>query len=640
MSIHVDFETRSAANLKNTGAYLYARHRSTSVLCLAYSLDSGQSVEVWRIGEPAPEKLLREVRAGQPLYAFNAQFERHIWSEICVKQMGWPEVAEWRCSMVLAAAAGLPLSLEKCAEFLELEDEKDRAGKAMMTKMAKAENAKHDNEEKWQKLLDYCMQDVVVEAAIHRRIAEMPSVKKVMRMEEELIRVDRQINDRGVPIDVETCRAIVRVLDVEKENLNQELRDITGGEVQSGQSVAQLKKWVCDNGLPIANTTADVIDAAIRVCDDDRVRRVLEIRQATSQGSTAKIAKMLQGVGPDCRARDLFQVMGASQTGRWAGRRIQLQNLPRLKTTDQAIEVAVQAFTLLDVVMLEMLFGDSVSAAKQMLRPMVCSDRGLVVADYAQIELRVAAWLAGERRLMDIFHSDADAYIGMAGKIFGKSPIDVSKSERFVGKVAMLGCQYQMGSGRFAETLQQFGVEGTDEELEELAEISVPAFREMHPSIKRLWYQLTDAAIQAFRDHKLMQVGRIKFRRLPGTDTLVMILPSGRPLHYWFVKLEEGKYGPALTHKTVRQNKIVRAGLYGGRWLENAAQAISRDLLAHALVRLHNEGQEIIGHVHDEILVEGGDKPAVERAMTEDLPAWANGLPVKVEAFNCDRYTK
>lgn len=609
-------------------------------MCLAYSLDSGQSVEVWRTGEPAPEKLLREVRAGKPLYAFNAQFERHIWSEICTKQLGWPEVSEWRCTMILAGAAGLPLSLEKCAEFLELEDEKDRAGKAMMTRMANAANAKHDDEEKWAKLLAYCKQDVVVEAAIHRKIAGMRSVQKVMDMEGDLIRVDREINDRGVPIDVETCRSIVRVLEVEKENLNKELREITGGAVSSGQAVSQLTKWVSENGLPIGDATADTISAAIKVCGNDRIRRVLQIRQATSQGSTAKIAKMLQGVGPDCRARDLFQVLGASQTGRWAGRRIQLQNLPRLKTTDQAIDVAVEAFTRLDVVMLEMLFGDSVSAAKQMLRPMVTSQRGLVVADYAQIELRVAAWLASEKRLMDIFSRDADAYIGMAGKIFGKDPIDVTKNERFVGKVAMLGCQYQMGAGRFAETLQQFGVEGTDEEIELLAEISVPAFRELHPNIKRLWYQLSDGAIQAFRDHKLMQVGKIKFRRLPGTDTLVMVLPSGRPLHYWFVRLEEGKYGPALTHKTVRQNKVVRAGLYGGRWLENASQAISRDLLAHALVRLSGEGQEIIGHVHDEILVEGGDRKLVEQAMTEDLPEWARGLPVKVEAFDCTRYTK
>lgn len=640
MTIHVDFETRSALDLRNTGIHRYARHSSTSVLCLAFSLDSGNSVEVWRSGQAPPQALLEHVAAGEELNAFNASFERHIWTEICVKRLGWSEVASWNCTMIMAGAAGLPLSLEKCAEFLELEIEKDKAGQAMMTRMSKLANAKHDSEDKWARLLEYCKTDVLVECAIHQRIAHMRSVKRVLEYDQELVEVDRIINDRGVPVDVETCRAMVDVLAKEKEKLNDDLREKTGGRVSSGQAVAQLTSWLNEHGCPLVNTTKDAIAAAIKVTEDPEVREVLELRQAISQGSTAKIIKMMQGIDADQRMRGLFQIFGASQTGRWAGRRVQLQNLPRLTTSDTMIDMAAMAFRNLDLDALRSIFGDCITAAKQMLRPLICSDRGLVVADYAQIELRVAAWLAGETRLLKIFADDADAYIGMAGKIFGKSPKDVSKSERFVGKVAMLGCQYQMGAVKFATTLENFGVPGTFEELEGLAELSVPAFRELHPNIKRLWWSLGDAAIQAFRDGRKMQVGKLRFVRIPDTDTLLMILPSGRVLHYWYVKLEESKYGPALTHKTIRMNKICRAGLYGGRWLENACQAISRDILAHAVLKLHAVGQEVIGHVHDEILVEGGDRDLVEKCMTTDLPDWARGLPVKVEAFNCDRYTK
>jgi DNA polymerase len=641
MSNHVDFETRSALDLSNVGIHLYATHESTKILCVAFSLDGGETVECWRQGDPPPLRLFEAVERGEVFWAHNAEFERHIWTEIAVKRLGWPPVKEWECTMVLCAYAGLPLGLDLAAHVARVDEQKDKKGRALMLKMTKDVKGEKDTPEKFDRLCEYCIQDVKTECKLHAAVSNMRSVQRVAKMEEPARLMDRDINDRGAPIDVPTARAITGMLSIGGTDFGAELREITGGALTSPGQVAKIKEWLHARGVFVADLRADTLPAFIRVSEDLVARRVMEIRLAASQTSTAKFARMLSGVSPDGRARGLFQFYGASQTGRYAGRRIQLQNLPKLKKTFKPwTDTAIDAFRSGDADMVRCIFGDILTGAKQLVRPCVASSDGLTVADASQIELRINAWLAGEKDLLRIFATGGDPYVKLACEIYGRKITKADNDERQVGKIGMLGCGYQMGAAKFKATLEKYDVQGTDAELLALSEKTVPAFRALYPKIKRLWWELGNAALTAFREGSRVDVGSLAFLRPSGTDMLLMRLPSSRLLHYWHVRVDQGDYGPGLSCEAVRNKKVVRSHLYGGKFLENACQAISRDLIIHAMLKLHGAGERLIGMVHDEIIGEGLRADAYREAMTKDQPAWAKGLPLDAEAAECFRYVK
>lgn len=631
--LHLDFETRSSSPLKKTGAHKYAKHEDTEVLCLAYSIEPYTEIKVWYSGMPDPAELIEAASDPDVIFvAHNAAFERVIWQHVCVEQAGWPEIplGRWQCTMAMAAQMGIPMGLAMCAKSLGLDVEKDDEGRRLMMEMTKPKNASKDTSERFARLGEYCRVDVEVEIAIHNKL-------RMQEGEQEVWEADQAINDRGVPLDIQAVESVIATVADEQEALTEELKEVTAGEINSTQQVAALRKYLEKLGV----ITLDLTSETVRTLLGDpkvtgKARRILEIRAAQSQGSVGKYQAMMASACEDGRARGLFQYSGAIGTGRWSGRRIQLQNLPRLTISDELIELAVDAFRRRDRETLAMWFGSVHDAAKELIRPMVTSPLGVTVADYAQIELRVVAWLAEQEDLLQTLRDGGDPYIGISGKIYGVPIEGVTKTQRQTGKVVMLGSQYGMGPKAFAKVMENFRI---PDATEELANTSIETYRNTYAAVPKLWKACDKAAHLAYRSGEVMTAGKLAFSYNAAKKRMAMRLPSGRVLYYHEIEMEEGQYGNELSHLALKNNRLVRAKLYGGRWVENAAQAAARDLLACATVGCEKRGFPSFGHVHDELLVEGHHKAEVEEVMT-DLPAWAGGLPVEVEAFECQRYTK
>lgn len=708
--IHLDFETRSNCDLRKAGQYVYAADPTTSILCMAYTLPDCDEVKIWYYTDEPPMDLLMEVKRGAAICAHNAAFEKQIWREVCIKRMGWPVVANWNCTLALAASLNLPLSLADVAKALGLPIEKDDEGRKLMLKMTKIAHAEKDTPELLARLGDYCIRDVEVEVAIADRLGKFGLAR-----ERRVWEVDQKINDRGVPIDIESAIAIDKAVGLARIKLNDELFELTGEQVKTAKQVKALRDWLEGKGCILADLRAGTIRDELKVDHKDtEVQRALEIRQMVSLGSVGKYAAMLTSVNADGRARGLFQYGGAAATLRWSGRRIQLQNLPRPTIADEGlIEFILHLFRVGDLEMIEIMCGDVIGAAKDMIRAMIASKRGLVVSDLAQIELRVAGWVASQQDLLDDLVAGRDVYVKTAAKIYDVDPLSLDKksSERLVGKIAVLGCQYGMGWMAFLGFLNGAGVqtdgqfvpveeiatmmgvvvsrpesvkmyadavgrenaryialminpEGEDENYvrpsdysieERVAKLegdhlrawltlkryaicrkAVYAFRDTHPLITQVWKRLQNAAMSAIEHQSPFRVGPVVFSsRAVGSMTIQ--LPSGRNLSYRGVRVDENEKGyPEITY--IGSDGMRTRG-YGGKWLENICQAIARDVLADALVALDDQGQEVIAHVHDEVVVEGGDKLIVEKVMST-TPNWAPGLPIQCETFECMRYTK
>lgn len=628
--IHLDFETRSNADLKKVGQHVYAADRTTSILCAAYTLPGEDEIQLWLYTDEPPLDLIEAVREGNSVCAHNASFERAIWEEVCVKRMGWPPVKTWNCTLALAASLNLPLGLADVAKACGLPIEKDDEGRKLMLKMTKLAHADKDTPELLDRLGAYCIRDVEVEIAIGNKLGPMG-----LQREREIWLVDQKINARGVPIDLETVHAIVDVVEVERQRLNAELFQITGETVETAKQVAKLRDWLGDRGCILADMRADTVRDFLKFDHDDKmIQRALEIRQAVALGSVGKYPAMISCTSVDGRARGLFQYGGASQTVRWSGRRIQLQNLPRPTIKDDGLlELLLHAFRCGDRDMVEIMFGDVMSAAKDVLRAMIASPRGLIVSDFAQIELRVAAWCAGQQDLLDDLTSGRDRYKMVAATTYGVPVDGVSKDQRLVGKIATLGCQYGMGWMAFLAFLGQYGVDAD----EALSRKAVDAYRATHPKIVRYWWALDEAIQNALEHQSPFRAGPV-VARSRGKGHLAIRLPSGRSLTYRAVQVEVNEMGRKEV-SYYSPSKRCRVHGYGGKWLENVCQAIARDILADALVALDKAGQETIGHVHDEVIVEGGDKDIVHNLMST-TPDWCKGLPVEAETFTCMRYTK
>lgn len=632
--IHIDIETQSAANLPKVGIYNYADDPSTRVLCLCFKVHGETEVQTWLPGQSLPA--IFQIDASYTCIAHNASFERLIIEKILHPQFGFPLPKSYICTMATVASNGYPLSLEAAAQAMNLDAKKDREGAFLMRKLCKGE-AKPTHED-LSRLAAYCIQDVVVESSIYDRLSITPT-------EQRAYEVDQLINDRGIQIDTESVKSIIKAIDVAINDLTVEIQEITDGEVQSPGQVMAIREWLSTRNVWLFDLRAETVENWLRVAESEDLyppecRRVLEIRQAASLASLKKYPAMLVSACSDGRARGLFLFCGAMSTGRWTSRRIQLQNLARLSLSDGEVKVAIQKFCERDLTGLRLFIGEPLDVAKELLRPMLFSDRGLVVGDYSSIELRVSAWLAGEVGLLQELRNGDDSYESMASVIYGVPLAEVTKEQRQIGKVAILGCGYSMGWLAFFSTLRKYGIAAN----EELAERAVKAYRIKHPQIVSTWYALSDAALAAVDQGGPQSVGKyLKFAYRGGT--LAMRLPSGRLLKYHQIQVVEGKYGRELTCASFDLTKNDgRKKLYGGLFFENACQAVARDLLAETLVRGTDAGYEIVAHVHDEIVIEGSDDVAAIQRCMEVLPAWANGLPVQAKVFSCagadGRYTK
>jgi DNA polymerase len=584
-------------------------------------------INVWVPGDPVPA-----IFTGSMPYigiAHNASFERVLFESVLEPRYGFCGPHKWICTMAMAAHNCLPLGLDAVAAALGLDTRKDGDGSALMRQMCDLRKNRQPGFEDLSRLIEYCKQDVRVECELCNRL-------EITDYEQRVYDADQRINDRGVSIDRVTVSAIVHAIDAETLALEDEFRTLTGGQVDRPGQVILFRDWLQVHGVDAADLTAETVDRLLDAEMQPEPKRALEIRQLTSQSSLKKYPAMIESVSQDGRARGLFMYCGAMSAGRWTSRRIQIQNLPRLSMKDDEVLAAVDLFRERDIDTMRFILGDPLDIAKQMLRPMLYSDDGLVVGDWSSIELRVSAWLAGQADLLDELRSGIDVYKSMASVIYQVPLAEVTKDQRQIGKIAVLGCGYSMGWRAFHKTLEKYRIIAD----ERLSERAVSAYRMKNSEIANFWSLLNTAALNAINEGIPQRIG--PYLKMGYRDgRLSMQLPSGRVLRYYNVQVDEDGLSCANFDRTRNGG---RKKLYGGLLFENACQGVARDILAATLLRAEEMELSVVSHTHDEIAVEGTDDVDRVRECMETLPEWAAGLPIKAEVFSCSgaggRYTK
>ena len=633
MILHLDFETRSQVDLGKCGAWTYSMHPSTEILCIGFALDDEE-----------PRIVSRENITGYDLFegnstdhittvvAHNAFFEKCIWENILVKRFNQPslEFKKWECTAARAATMGLPKALKDIPKALGLEVRKDDAGHRVMMKMCKPRKPTKNNPNKWheteedlQKLYEYCKQDVETERELYKHLY------RLSEKEQAVWELDQEINMRGVCVDLELVDAAIDLIAENNELLNLELNALTSGLVDSVTKTARLLAWLNEEGLEVKNVNKATVMGLLK--DDglaDNVRRVLEIRQEVSKTSTAKY-KALKNAAPDGRLRGSLAYHSAS-TGRWGGRLFQPQNLPRgdVKDMDQACGIVKTK----DIDWIETCYPSLMNLLSGTVRGALCASEGkkLLVVDYSSIEARVICWLAGQEDILDLYRKGEDLYVDMAKVIYGKQ--DINDDERKLGKVAVLGASYQMGPAKFKDTCSNFGIEVS----EAMAKRVIEAYRVRYSKVKAWWYKVDREAkgtCRSFHD---------KMHWMLEGDFLFGCLPSGRELLYRHPKIIEGQLTYMGLNSVTR--KYERQTTYGGKLAENITQAVARDIMAEAMLRLDAEGFKVVLTVHDEIICEVWEDDHMSldkmiRIMTT-LPSWAEGLPLAASGWEGKRYKK
>ena len=639
--LSLDFETRSVLDLRKTGVHKYAQHKHTDVWCLAWALDDGP-INIWQPCEEVPADMLYHLVQGGNVRAWNAAFERTIWNSILVPRYGFPVLHDYQvyCTAAQAAAMALPRSLDQAAAALGTPVQKDKEGASLMLRMARPRRMEGDTPVWWDvpdrvaRLIEYCKTDVEVERMIAAKLRPLGATERQVYL------LDQRINDRGVMLDKRLVNACLEVVDKTVEKANLKLSELTGDDDLKVSNTGRLRQLLGVETLAKAAVT-DLLNTELSEVD----REILLIRQEAGKSSTAKLHAMLEACCDDGRIRGLLLYHGAS-TGRWSGRLVQPQNFPR--GLDVSIEDAIDATLFGDVDLIDMLFGPPMEVVATLLRPCLTAaeNHTLVAADYAAIEARVLAWLAGEDELVETFRSGGDVYKVMASKIYGVAPSDIDKPQRQMGKMAILGCGYGMGAAKFVAACKLMaGIEIDDDTAKDV----VAKYREANGRIVALWRAMENAAVKAVQTPGVVQWVNGKVRFIVKHNFLWMVLPSGRPLAYAQprVMMEPMPWGgekPVLYFNGVGLNRQWgRQNTYGGKLTENLVQAVARDLLAEAMLRLDSRGYKLILSVHDEVVAEVKDEISspqeFEKIMCE-LPEWADGCPVNAEGWVGKFYRK
>lgn len=651
-TLHIDIETYCDLSLPDVGVYKYASHPSFKILLLAYAVDD-RPVKIVDLenGERVPGRIedflsdpdIRKV-------AHNAQFER-----VCLSQYyGDLHPINWECTMIKALTLGLPGSLDNVSKALgfPLDKQKLATGKNLirlfcLPRKPSASNGfqtsffPDDRPDEWAQFKTYCIQDVEVERQIDKALSKYPTIPQEFRLWE----LDQLINDRGVKLDGEFAKAAIKIDQEYQEELLHRYQAVTG--LDNPKSVAQLKIWLNDKlGIDVPKITKETMPDLIKTARAKNIPEAieaLEIRQETSKTSTTKYQKMLDVIMFDDRARGLLQFYGASRTGRWAGRLVQVQNLPQNHISD--LDTARKIVATGDLELLEMTYDKVPNILSQLIRTAFVAkyNHRFVVADFSAIEARVIAWFSNESWRMDVFNTHGKIYEASAAQMF-KVPIEtVTKGSnlRAKGKVAELALGYQGGPGALRAMDRKWAAQASDDELQEL----VDQWRKANPNITKFWRDCEAAAKEAIEENTEVQIQKgLKFIGTP--DYLFVELPSGRRLAYREPSLEESRYGSKIKFKGQNQttNTWEDQDTYGGKLVENIVQATARDCLAVAMLRVEDEGYEIVMHVHDEIVVEvhKEDTEALKRIssiMGIPIP-WAEGLPLRADAYECEYYQK
>lgn len=603
--LFIDIETFSRTDIKK-GVYRYAEDFDFRILMAAWALNDGP-VSV-ALGE---EKIRAIPGLWDPTVkkiAHNAAFER-----ICLSRLqhtcSFLPPEDWHDTMAVAGELGYPQSLKELALALGGE-QKDEAGTRLINLFCKPARDGHrvtaeERPEEWAEFVEYCRQDVVTLMDVDRRLGNFPT-----DTERHVWIADQHINDRGIAVDLEMTEAAILVADDNRMLAELEISSLTG--VANPGSQPQMLRWLQESGLGIDDLQAETIERLLEGPLGAMQRQVLELRQELALVAAKKYSAALESVSGDGRLRGGFRFFGA-HTGRWSGQGVQLHNLPRASLETEADTDAA----ILD---LKMGMGAEPYVLKALVRAMFKGP--FTVVDYSAIEARVIAWLAGERWALEAFAAGRDIYVETAQRMGGLT--------RSQGKVAVLALGYNGGVG----SLRAMGAEGSDDELQTL----VTQWRRANPSIVALWSMMEEAFYSG---------GPVGNRIRVDTDgsTRRVRLPSGRDIVYHGCKwsMVDKSWGPVRQASFSDPKKSgMRALTYGGRIIENVTQAVARDIMAEALVRLHESGYAIVGHVHDEILVEGIGKSSVQvvSKIMNEPPKWATGLPIDSNGFQCTRYRK
>lgn len=654
--LSIDIETKSSAEIGKTGLYRYAQDKDFEVLLFAFKLD-GSPVEIvdLAMGERIPADILKCLESPEVVkHAYNAAFEWY-----CLNQAGYhTPLTQWRCTMIHGLYCGYTAGLDATGKAMGLPQDKQKltTGKALIRyfcmpcKPTKSNGGRTWNlprhaPEKWKLFKEYCKQDVVTENEILNRLSAFP----VPEEEEKLWQMDVKMNAFGVRVDTELIEGALAIDDISTQKLTDEAYQIT--RLDNPNSPGQLQQWLkaCE-GVEIPNMQKATVENALKREDlPDEARRVLEIRQQLGKTSVKKYTAMETAKCKDDRIRGLTQFYGANRTGRWAGRLVQLQNLPRnyLKTLDYARNL-VKSQNYEGV---RLLYGNVPDTLSQLIRTAFIPSVGckFVVADFSAIEARVIAWLAGEQWVNEVFATHGKIYEATASQMFHVPIEKIVKgnpeySLRQKGKVATLALGYQGGtSALIAMGALNMGL--TEEELPDI----VSRWRNANPRIRDLWYTVEETALAAMTTAEPQAIRGLIFRLegdlIYGQSFLTVQLPSGRKLFYPKPFLQENRFGKmAIHYYTVGQQtrKWEVDSTYGGKMTENIVQAIARDCLAETLRRIDHLGLQVVFHVHDEVIIDAPVDVTVERIcglMAEPIP-WAPGLILKGAGFESDYYMK
>jgi len=645
--INIDIETYSEASLMDCGVYRYAEDESFEILLFGYSIDGGPKKLVdLAQGEEIPPEI--EAAIHDPTVvksAFNANFER-----VCISEhlrdsprTGYLSPIAWHCSAVHSRYIGLPGSLAGVAKALKLDEQKGKEGKALIRyfcmpcKPTKANGGRTRNlpehdPEKWEHFKGYCLQDVAVEQAIDEKLEAFP----IPESERRLYVLDQQINDRGVRAHLGMARNAIQIDDVFRARLFAEAKALTG--LDNPNSPAQIKHWIGEiSGIEVSSLAKDSLDPLKERLDNLDATRMIEIRQLTSRSSTKKYQAIMHGAQEDDRIRGLFQYYGASRTGRWSGRRVQLQNLPQnhIDNLDLARDLLIEG----DLETMGIFYDDIPTILSQLIRTALIPEEGtkFIVSDFSAIEARVIAWLADEKWRIDVFKTHGKIYEASASAMFNV-PLDaVTKRLRAKGKVAELACGF--GGSVGAIKAMDKGGDLTDDEAKRI----VQEWRAANPGIVRFWKTVSQAAMAAVETRQSYELPH-GLRFLYARGILFIELPSGRRLAYPRAKVEpDPKYGSAgISYYTEANGQWIQERTYGGKLVENIVQATARDCLAEAMLRLEDYGAKIVAHVHDEVILEAPKDWTVEQIneiMGETIP-WGEGLPLAAAGFEKEYYMK
>lgn len=652
--LSIDLETYSDVNLKKAGLYRYVQSPAFEILLFAYSFDGAptQVIDMAQ-GEEIPMEVIHALTDPQCLkHAYNAAFEWYCLSKYMGAQL---PPAQWRDTMLHGLYAGYTAGLDATGRALGIPEDKQKltTGKALIRyfcvpcKPTKANggrtrNYPHHDPEKWELFKTYNGQDVVAEMEIERRLSVFPVPDFVQKQWE----TDLLINARGVAVDMDFCAGALELGEIIRAQLTDEAVQLSG--LQNPNSVKQLARWLsAETGDDITTLRKETIKELLGRDNADHVQRMLEIRQELGKTSTKKYDAIEAAVCDDGRVRGLLQFYGANRTGRWAGRLVQVQNLPRTYT--EPLEFARELVKGRKLDALRTVYGSPNDTLSQLIRTAFVAAPGnvLIDADFSAIEARVISWLADEEWRLEVFRTHGKIYEASASQMFGVPLERIKKgnpeySLRQRGKVAELALGYQggvpamrqMDTGKLLADLP-------DEEIKDI----VDKWRNTNPKIRNLWYSFNDAAIRVIQNGGSLRVRCCTFARecdcIRGTTCMTISLPSGRKLYYVEPAVGENRWGgPSITYMGVNdKNKWGRIETYGGKLVENVVQAIARDCLAQAIEHLEAAGLPVVFHIHDEVVIDTAafdtndamlDK--VVKIMSTPIP-WAEGLPLGADGW-------